>query len=64
VVAVYPEKKLLPHVRKLWIAMERISGSRMQVALPDWLEFNGVAIYASIHFLEENKSVTVFSNNQ
>ena len=35
---VYPEELLLPHIRKLWYAMERISGDRMKAALPDWLK--------------------------
>jgi len=30
---------LLPHLRSLWIAMERISGERMRAALPEWLKF-------------------------
>jgi hypothetical protein len=34
----YPEE-LLPHIRHLWIAMERISGDRMKAAIPEWLRF-------------------------
>lgn len=32
-------EELLPHLRAIWIAMERISGDRMKAALPDWLRF-------------------------
>jgi hypothetical protein len=42
---VYPEDLLLPHIRNLWIAMERISGERMRAALPEWLRF-----YENEHF--------------
>jgi len=31
----YPEELLQPHIRAIWIAMERISGSRMKAGLPD-----------------------------
>lgn len=34
---VYSEEILLPHIRFLWISMERISGKRMKAALVDWL---------------------------
>jgi hypothetical protein len=35
----YPAELLLPHIRELWIQMERISGRRMKAAYPDWLPF-------------------------
>ena len=35
--AIYDEEILLPHIRTLWIAMERISGKRMKAGLQDWL---------------------------
>ena len=35
----YPPELLLPHIRYLWIQMERISGRRMKVAYADWLPF-------------------------
>lgn len=35
----YPPELLLPHIRRLWIQMERISGRRMKAAYPDWLPF-------------------------
>ena len=33
----YPEELLLPHIRFLWMQMERITAKRMKVALDDWL---------------------------
>jgi hypothetical protein len=36
---IYSEDILLPHIRNLWIAMERISGDRMKAAIPEWLRF-------------------------
>lgn len=36
---IYPGELLDPHTREIWIAMERISGSRMKAGLPDWLGF-------------------------
>ncbi|OFZ75053.1 MAG: hypothetical protein A2451_11625 [Bdellovibrionales bacterium RIFOXYC2_FULL_39_8] len=33
----YPEELLLPHIKFLWIAMERISPKRMKAAFADWL---------------------------
>jgi len=33
----YDRELLLPHVRFLWIQMERICGKRMKAAYPDWL---------------------------
>jgi len=33
----YPEEILLPHVKYLWIEMERISSRRMKAAFTDWL---------------------------
>lgn len=35
----YDPEVLLPHVKRLWIAMERIGSHRMKVALKDWLPF-------------------------
>ena len=35
----YPPELLLPHLRYLWIQMERISGKRMKAAYPDWLPY-------------------------
>jgi hypothetical protein len=35
----YVPNQLLPHIRYLWIQMERISGRRMKAAYPDWLHF-------------------------
>ena len=35
----YPRELLLPHIRRLWIAMERISSKRMKAAYVDWLPF-------------------------
>ncbi len=35
--AKYSLERLLPHVRFLWIQMERISGRRMKAAYKDWL---------------------------
>jgi hypothetical protein len=37
--AKYAIETLLPHIRRLWIQMERISGRRMKAAYPDWLPF-------------------------
>jgi len=37
--ALYPEELLLPHIRSIWICMERISGRRMKAALADWLRY-------------------------
>jgi hypothetical protein len=37
--AKYPPELLLPHIRELWVQMERISGRRMKAAYPDWLPF-------------------------
>jgi hypothetical protein len=34
---IYHEEILMPHIRSLWISMERISGKRMKAALVDWL---------------------------
>ena len=36
---VYEPEILVPHIRFLWIQMERISGRRMKAAFPDWLRF-------------------------
>jgi hypothetical protein len=33
----YPEELLLPHIKYLWISMERISAKRMKAAFDDWL---------------------------
>jgi len=41
----YPQEMLLPHVRYLWIAMERISPKRAKAAFEEWLPMyheNGV----------------------
>ena len=35
----YPRDLLLPHVKYLWISMERISPKRMKAAFKDWLPF-------------------------
>ena len=35
----YPPELLLPHLKFLWIQMERISGRRMKAAYVDWLPF-------------------------
>lgn len=35
----YPKELLISHIKRLWIAMERISGRRMKAAYPDWLPF-------------------------
>lgn len=35
----YPEELLLPHIKFLWISMERISSKRMKAAFKDWLPF-------------------------
>ena len=35
----YPEELLLPHIKYLWLSMERISSKRMKAAYPDWLPF-------------------------
>lgn len=35
----YPNTDLLPHVKALWILMERISSIRMHAGIPEWLEF-------------------------
>ncbi len=35
----YPEELLLPHLKFLWISMERISPKRMKAAFKDWLPF-------------------------
>jgi hypothetical protein len=37
--AKYPVAQLLPHIRELWVQMERISGRRMKAAYPDWLPY-------------------------
>jgi hypothetical protein len=37
--AKYSRELLLPHIRALWIQMERISGRRMKAAYADWLPF-------------------------
>jgi hypothetical protein len=34
---IYDRDLLMPHIRFLWIQMERISGRRMKEAYPDWL---------------------------
>ena len=33
----YPEDILLPHIKYLWISMDRISAKRMKAAFSDWL---------------------------
>lgn len=41
----YPQELLLPHIKYLWIAMEKISAKRMKAAFDDWLPLyreNGV----------------------
>lgn len=35
----YDPGLLLPHIKRLWIAMERIGAARMKAALKDWLPF-------------------------
>jgi hypothetical protein len=35
----YPQDLLQPHIRSIWIAMERVSGCRMKAGLPDWLRY-------------------------
>lgn len=35
----YPPELLTPHLKFLWIQMERISARRMKAAFPDWLPF-------------------------
>ncbi len=36
----YNKEELLPHVRRLWLNMERISPWRMKAGLKDWLPFD------------------------
>jgi len=36
----YSRDLLLPHIRRLWIAMERMSAPRMKAAFRDWFPFN------------------------
>lgn len=35
----FPPELLIPHIRFLWVSMERISSRRMKAALPEWLRF-------------------------
>ena len=35
----YPVDDLLPHIRHLWIEMERVSPGRLKAGLADWLRF-------------------------
>jgi hypothetical protein len=35
----YPVEELMPHIRHLWIAMERVSPGRLKAGVGDWLRF-------------------------
>ena len=34
---IYSRSELIPHIKYLWIQMEKISSKRMKAAMPDWL---------------------------
>ena len=34
---VYSRSELIPHIKYLWVQMEKISSKRMKAAMPDWL---------------------------
>ena len=56
---IYREEILLPHVRFLWISMERISGKRMKAALVDWLpHYEAEGFDTNVHRLLEQMSAS------
>lgn len=59
---VYPKDLLLPHIKYLWISMERITPRRMKVALQDWLPFyNENGVNNHIKYLLEKMSVSTIA---
>lgn len=58
----YPEEILLPHIKYLWISMERISARRMKAAFVDWLPvYNENGVDNHIKYLLQKMSTSTLS---
>lgn len=58
----YSEELLLPHIKYLWIAMERITAKRMKAALPDWLKYYSTNdVNSHIKYLLNKMSVSTLA---
>jgi hypothetical protein len=61
---IYPEEILLPHIRAIWISMERISGKRMKAGLQDWLpHYNAPGFDKHVQMLLEKMSAATLERN-